>query len=61
MRRTAGSKIPAALLIFSLFWEHHGEARITWGYGEPEMVCKKAKTISEADALAVFGGWGPGL
>ena len=25
------------------FWEHQGEARITWGYGEPEMVCKKAQ------------------
>jgi len=24
------------------FWEHHGEARITWGYGEPEMVCRKS-------------------
>ncbi|WP_342343072.1 MliC family protein [Shewanella salipaludis] len=19
------------------FWEHHGEARISWGYGAPEM------------------------
>lgn len=24
------------------FWEHHGEAVITWGYGAPEMHCKKA-------------------
>jgi uncharacterized protein len=24
------------------FWEHQGEARITWGYGEPEMVCRKS-------------------
>lgn len=23
------------------FWEHHGEALITWGYGAPEMRCKK--------------------
>lgn len=23
------------------FWEHHGEASITWGYGAPEMRCKK--------------------
>ena len=23
------------------FWEHQGEARITWGYGAPEMLCKK--------------------
>ncbi len=23
------------------FWEHQGEAMITWGYGEPEMHCKK--------------------
>jgi len=23
-------------------WEHHGEALITWGYGAPEMRCKKA-------------------
>lgn len=22
-------------------WEHQGEARITWGYQAPEMVCKK--------------------
>lgn len=22
------------------FWEHHGEARITWGRDAPEMVCK---------------------
>jgi len=22
------------------FWEHHGEARITWGYEAPEMRCK---------------------
>lgn len=20
-------------------WEHHGAARITWGYGSPEMTC----------------------
>jgi uncharacterized protein len=24
------------------FWEHHGEASITWGYGAPEMHCKQA-------------------
>jgi len=24
------------------FWEHQGEAKITWGYGAQEMVCKKA-------------------
>lgn len=24
------------------FWEHQGEALITWGYGAPEMRCKKA-------------------
>jgi uncharacterized protein len=24
------------------FWEHQGAATITWGYGEPEMHCKKA-------------------
>lgn len=23
-------------------WEHQGEASITWGYGAPEMHCKKA-------------------
>lgn len=23
-----------------IFWEHHGEAFITWGYGTPEMNCK---------------------
>lgn len=23
------------------FWEHQGEATITWGYGQPEMHCKK--------------------
>jgi uncharacterized protein len=23
------------------FWEHRGEALITWGYGAPEMRCKK--------------------
>ncbi len=23
------------------FWEHQGEARITWEYGAPEMHCKK--------------------
>jgi uncharacterized protein len=23
------------------FWEHHGEALVTWGYGAPEMHCKK--------------------
>lgn len=22
------------------FWEHHGEARVTWGYGAEEMLCK---------------------
>ena len=21
-------------------WEHQGEARITWGYGSPEMHCR---------------------
>lgn len=24
------------------FWEHHGEALLTWGYGAQEMRCKKA-------------------
>ncbi|EWY37411.1 hypothetical protein N825_17530 [Skermanella stibiiresistens SB22] len=24
------------------FWEHHGEAMVTWGYGAPEMRCVKA-------------------
>jgi uncharacterized protein len=24
------------------YWEHHGEASITWGYGSPKMRCKKA-------------------
>lgn len=24
-----------------IFWEHQGEASITWGYGAPEMRCKK--------------------
>lgn len=24
------------------FWEHQGEARVVWGYGEPELVCTKA-------------------
>ena len=24
------------------FWEHQGEARITWGYGAPEMHCQRA-------------------
>lgn len=24
------------------FWEHQGEARVTWGYGAPELVCTKA-------------------
>ena len=24
------------------FWEHQGEALVTWGYGAPEMRCKKA-------------------
>lgn len=24
-------------------WEHQGEAKITWGYGSPEMSCKVAK------------------
>lgn len=23
-------------------WEHQGEARITWGYGKPEMLCKRS-------------------
>jgi uncharacterized protein len=23
------------------FWEHQGEARVTWGHGAPEMRCKK--------------------
>jgi uncharacterized protein len=23
------------------FWEHHGEARVTWGHGAPEMRCRK--------------------
>jgi membrane-bound inhibitor of C-type lysozyme len=22
------------------FWEHQGEARVTWGYGAEEMLCK---------------------
>ncbi|MBC9071211.1 MliC family protein [Thauera sp. CAU 1555] len=25
------------------FWEHQGEARVTWGYGAQEMRCEKAK------------------
>ena len=25
------------------FWEHQGEAMITWGYGQAEMRCKKAQ------------------
>ena len=24
------------------FWEHQGEATIVWGYGAPQMHCKKA-------------------
>ncbi|TWA72903.1 uncharacterized protein FBZ82_102505 [Azospirillum brasilense] len=24
------------------FWEHQGEARVTWGYGAAEMSCRKA-------------------
>ena len=24
------------------FWEHQGEALVTWGYGAPEMRCKKS-------------------
>ena len=24
------------------FWEHQGEASVTWGYGAPQMRCKKA-------------------
>ncbi|AWJ82388.1 hypothetical protein TSH58p_02375 (plasmid) [Azospirillum sp. TSH58] len=24
------------------FWEHQGEARVTWGYGAPEMTCRTA-------------------
>ncbi len=23
------------------FWEHQGEAKVTWGYVAPEMHCKK--------------------
>jgi uncharacterized protein len=23
------------------FWEHHGEATVVWGHGNPEMRCKK--------------------
>jgi len=23
------------------FWEHQGEARVTWGHGAPEMICRK--------------------
>lgn len=26
-----------------VFWEHHGEALVTWGYGAPDMRCKKAR------------------
>lgn len=25
------------------FWEHQGEARVTWGYEAPEMICKPAE------------------
>lgn len=25
------------------FWEHHGEATVTWGYNTPEFVCKKTE------------------
>lgn len=25
------------------FWEHQGEARVTWGYGATEMICKPAR------------------
>jgi uncharacterized protein len=25
------------------FWEHQGEATVTWGYGTPEFVCKKTE------------------
>ncbi len=25
------------------FWEHQGEATITWGYGAPEMRCTKKR------------------
>ena len=25
-----------------MFWEHQGEALITWGYESPEMICKRA-------------------
>ena len=25
------------------FWEHHGEARVVWGYGAKEMVCQTVK------------------
>ncbi len=26
------------------FWEHHGEATVTWGFEAPEMVCRKAES-----------------
>jgi uncharacterized protein len=25
-----------------ILWEHHGEALVTWGYGAPEMRCRKS-------------------
>jgi len=27
------------------FWEHHGEAIGVWGYGSPEMRCKKRSIV----------------
>jgi membrane-bound inhibitor of C-type lysozyme len=26
------------------FWEHHGEATVTWGFEAPGMVCRRAKS-----------------
>ncbi len=33
------------------FWEHHGEALITWGYGAPEMRCTKVSAGEEEPEL----------
>jgi uncharacterized protein len=28
-----------------IFWEHQGQARVTWGYGAPEMTCVRASAL----------------
>ncbi len=39
-----------------MFWEHHSEARIRWGYGAPEMRCMKKDDAEQSTSPSPLAG-----